>query len=98
MLHIVLAAAILLTSRAVFAEDFSYQRPAKPVWDALGAPPTPSISVNPSREYAIFMQPVRYPPIAEIAQPMLRLAGIRIDSATNGMRLAQTFTTFSMTR
>ena len=51
-------------------------------------PADPTISVSPHRDYAILMQPVRYPSIAEVAQPMLRLAGIRIDSNTNGMHLA----------
>ena len=32
--------------------------------------------------------PVRYPPIAELAEPMLRLAGIRINPKTNGLHNA----------
>ena len=66
--------------------------------DALNAPPTPTVSVSPRRDYAIFMQTVRYPPIAEVAQPMLRLAGIRIDTDTNGMHLASNYTSFSLKR
>jgi dipeptidyl aminopeptidase/acylaminoacyl peptidase len=30
-------------------------------------------------------QPIRYPPIAELAQPMLRIAGMRINPKTNGL-------------
>ena len=41
------------------------------------------------------MQGIRYEPIAEVAQPMLRLAGIRIDTDTNGMHLARTYVSFT---
>jgi len=30
-------------------------------------------------------QPIRYPSIAELAQPMLRIAGMRINPKTNGL-------------
>lgn len=76
-------------------EAFHYQKPPKPVMDALNAPLTPLISVSPQRDIAILMQPVRYPAIAEVAQPMLRLAGIRIDTETSGLHLARTFTSYT---
>ena len=53
--------------------------------EVLNAPLTPLISVSPARDTAMLMQPVRYPPMAEVAQPMVRLAGIRIDVESNGM-------------
>jgi hypothetical protein len=93
-----LAFALLLAATLLLADDSFYRQPPKPVLDALSALPTPTVSVSPQRDYAIFMQAVRYPPIAEVAQPMLRLAGIRIDSNTNGMHLAPNFMSFSMRR
>src|SRR5262249_36016472 len=48
--------------------------------------------------YAIFVQSVRYPSISEVAQPLLRLAGIRIDSNTNGMHLAANYRSFTIRR
>ena len=66
--------------------------------DALIAPPTPTVSVSPQNDYAIFLQQVRYPSIADVAQPMLRLAGIRIDTNTNGMHLARNYFSFTVTR
>jgi dipeptidyl aminopeptidase/acylaminoacyl peptidase len=86
----------LVTTTFVLADDFPYQKPPKEVLDVLNAPVTPTISVSPRRDFAIFMQPVRYPSISEVAQPMLRLAGIRIDSNTNGMHLAPSFTSLSI--
>ncbi len=44
------------------------------------------------------MQPVRYPSISEVAQPMERLAGIRIDTNTNGMHLAPNFSSYTIKR
>jgi len=63
----------------------SYQKPPKAVLDVLNAPVTPQLSLSPTRTYAVEDQPVRYPPIAELAQPMLRIAGMRINPKTNGL-------------
>jgi dipeptidyl aminopeptidase/acylaminoacyl peptidase len=85
-------AAILL------ADDFPYHHAPQAVADVLNAPPTPIASVSPQRDAVIFLQPVLYPPIAEVAQPMLRLAGIRIDVNTNGMHLAPCCRSFTLQR
>ncbi|MCL5287168.1 MAG: prolyl oligopeptidase family serine peptidase [Acidobacteria bacterium] len=61
-----------------------YQKPPQAVLDVLDAPAPMNLSVNPTRDYGVLYEPVRYPPIAELAQPMLRLAGVRINPATNG--------------
>ena len=91
---------LLLLAVAVFAtaEDTVYKQPPKAVADALRALPTPAASVSPRGDYAIFTQSVRYPSISEVAQPMLRLAGIRIDSNTNGMHLAANYKSFTIRR
>jgi dipeptidyl aminopeptidase/acylaminoacyl peptidase len=91
-----LGGTILLVK--LFAEDTLYRQPPKLVASALNAAPTPAVSVSPQHDYAIFLQTVRYPPIADVAQPMLRLAGIRIDSNTNGMHLAPSYTSYSIKR
>ncbi len=96
LIPFLLGGTILLAE--LFAEDTLYRQPPKPGAKALNAASTPAISVSPQRDYAIFLQPVRYPPIADVAQPMLRLAGIRIDSNTNGMHLAPTYTSYSIKR
>ncbi len=92
-------AALLVTgSSAVLADGFPYQKPPKEMLEVLNAPLTPVFSLSPRRDAVIFMQPVRYPHIAEVAQPMLRLAGIRIDANTNGMHLAPNYSAFTMKR
>ena len=63
----------------------NYQKPAKAVLDVLNAPAIPALTLSPTHGYAVQNQPVRYPPIAELAQPMLRIAGMRINPRTNGL-------------
>jgi dipeptidyl aminopeptidase/acylaminoacyl peptidase len=72
---------------AMFGAD-GYQQPPKVVMDILNAPATPTLTLSPTHAYAVQGSPVRYPPIAELAQPMRRLAGIRINPLTNGLHNA----------
>ena len=92
------ALAFAATAALALAEEPVYKQPPKAVLDALKALPTPGISVSPQRDYAILTQSVRYPSINEVAQPMLRLAGIRIDTNTNGMHLAPAYVSLSIRR
>jgi dipeptidyl aminopeptidase/acylaminoacyl peptidase len=98
MLHRIFALAVLVSSTILLADDFAYQQPPKIIVDALNALPAPAVSVSPQRDYAVFMQAVRYPSIAEVAQPMLRLAGIRIDTNTNAMHMAVNYTAYTLQR
>jgi dipeptidyl aminopeptidase/acylaminoacyl peptidase len=61
-----------------------YQRPSQAVLDVLDAAAPPMVSISPTYDYLLFTYPERYPPIADVAAPMLRLAGHRIDPRTNG--------------
>jgi dipeptidyl aminopeptidase/acylaminoacyl peptidase len=62
----------------------SYKQPPKEIMDVLNSPAIPAVSVSPVRDRMALLEPLRYPPIAELAQPMLRLAGLRINPNTNG--------------
>ena len=86
----------LLFSSAARPDDFPYHKPPQEMLDVLNSPLTPTLSISPQRDAVIILQPVRYPPIAEVAQPMLRLAGIRIDANTNGMHLAPYYSSFTL--
>jgi dipeptidyl aminopeptidase/acylaminoacyl peptidase len=78
---------LLAVASLAFAAETVYQKPPKAVLDVLDAAPPPTLSVSPSRDYVIVMESLAHPPIAEIARPMLRLAGIRIDINSNGPHL-----------
>ncbi len=78
---------LFLLAVPIFGE-LTYQKPSKEVVDILNIPTPPTLSVNPPRTYATLSQSERYPSIAEVSQPMLRLAGLRINPRTNGLHLA----------
>jgi dipeptidyl aminopeptidase/acylaminoacyl peptidase len=71
------------------ADDVVYQKPSKEILDVLHAPSTPLLDVNPSKTHAMLIRMERYPPISEVAAPMLRLAGLRISPTTNGQHSAR---------
>jgi dipeptidyl aminopeptidase/acylaminoacyl peptidase len=88
----------LLAAALALPAELTYQKPPREILDVLNAPRPPLISASPSHDYAILMQPLRYPPIAEVAQPMLRLAGLRIDIHSNGPHLQFYSTAFTIKR
>lgn len=79
---LVLAATALMSVSAL--AQGSYKKPPKEILDVLNAPTTPSTSISPTRDKMALLTPLRYPPISELAQPMLRIAGLRINPNTNG--------------
>jgi dipeptidyl aminopeptidase/acylaminoacyl peptidase len=78
--------ALLAAAGALSAQ--TYQRPPQAVLDVLNAPVPPVGELSPTREYMLLAQGVRYPPIKELAQPMLRLVGLRINPNTSGRHRA----------
>ena len=50
----------------------------------LSAPVTPNVYVSPTRDAMLLATSLRYPPLADLAEPMLRLAGQRINPNNNG--------------
>ncbi|MGD9548865.1 MAG: prolyl oligopeptidase family serine peptidase [Candidatus Krumholzibacteriia bacterium] len=81
-------AAIALAAIAVPAvaqEDaLSYQLPPQVLVDIIDAPPSPFVAVSPDQEWLLLLQQPGLPPIEEVAQPELRLAGLRINPRDNG--------------
>jgi dipeptidyl aminopeptidase/acylaminoacyl peptidase len=61
----------------------SYKKPPANIQEVLDAPAIPSTSISPTRDKIALLEPLRYPPISELAEPMLRLAGSRINPKTN---------------
>jgi dipeptidyl aminopeptidase/acylaminoacyl peptidase len=61
-----------------------YRKPPKVITDILESPAPPMTLVSPSRDRVLVIDSLRHPPIADLAQPMLRIAGLRINPATNG--------------
>ena len=79
-----LTAVLALLAAAPAGGQTGYQKPPRNVLDVLDAPATPTLSLSPTRDHLLLVQGVRYPSIADVAEPMLRLAGLRINPQTNG--------------
>ncbi len=62
----------------------TYQVPPKAIVDILDAEPLPGVTVSPTRDVLALLSRRAMPSIAELAQPMLRLAGVRVNPLTNG--------------
>ena len=80
--RLALLAVLLLVFNISFAQQ-GYKKPPKEVLDILNAPVTPTLSISPTRDNVILLTGLRYPPLADLSQPMLRLAGRRINPAAN---------------
>lgn len=72
------------------APPTGYLKPPQAIRDVLDAPPPPSVSVSPTRDHVLLLHTIRYPALADVASPMLRLAGLRINPRTNGPHLPPT--------
>ena len=69
----------------------SYRVPPAPIPDILNTPPTPALSLSPDRSHLALLGRENLPPIDELAEPELRLAGMRINPRTGGPSRAAYF-------
>jgi dipeptidyl aminopeptidase/acylaminoacyl peptidase len=65
-----------------------YLTPPKAVVDILDAAPLPGVVVSPARDVLVLLPRRSMPSIAQVSEPMLRLAGLRINPSTNGPHMA----------
>ncbi|HMA22773.1 MAG TPA: hypothetical protein VKP00_02235, partial [Gemmatimonadaceae bacterium] len=59
-----------------------YDKPPQHVLDVLHAPSPPQPYVSPTRDRILLVSWVDYPSIAQVAEPFLRLAGVRVEPRT----------------
>jgi len=76
--------ALLLTTAATAQTPGGYHRAPAAIAKALEAPPTPAVAVSPDHRTLAILGRENLPSIANLSKPILRLAGYRIDPATNG--------------
>ncbi|GAC1544987.1 MAG: S9 family peptidase [Vulcanimicrobiaceae bacterium] len=80
------------------ASEPGYRKLPPAIETVLSAPAFPTPFVAPARDVVLLATPLRLPPVADLARPMLRLAGLRIDPATNGVHHAPAFVSFEILR
>lgn len=99
-LHALVSTAVLLAGWTLAMDSaigqITYQKPSKEILEVLHAPLPPGISVSPTRDQMLLLDRLRYPSIAVMAQPMLRLAGLRLNPANFGPHAAGSFTGVSI--
>ncbi|MFQ5817845.1 MAG: S9 family peptidase [Terriglobia bacterium] len=96
--HLLSVLIILLTLAGTSWGQQAYQKPPEVVREILDAPPTPTLVLSPTRTHVLLVQRLRYPPIADLAAPMLRLAGRRINPLTNGPHRTTRYVAYTLKR
>ena len=81
--HCSITAIVSIALAAAFAPAATsgaegYRLPAQQIVDLVDTPPTPGASLSPDGTAMLLVQSASLPTIAELAEPMLRLAGLRI--------------------
>ncbi|MBD2715929.1 S9 family peptidase [Microvirga sp. STR05] len=90
--------ALSLAGLASRAQDLPYQLPPKAIATLAEAPPTPRVSISPNGQWMLMMDVQDMPAIADLSQPELRLAGLRINPRTNGPSRVNYATTLRLKR
>ena len=80
-----------LALAASAAAQEPYRTPPTAIARIAEAPPTPAISVAPGAGRAVLLHRSSLMPIAELARPELRIAGLRIDPAANAASRRRVF-------
>ena len=89
-------ALLLIAAGHPLLAQSSYQHPPKEILDVLDAPALPIAYVNPTGNAMLLGTPLRYPPISDLAEPLLRLAGVRINPRNNGVHGSFYFVAYSL--
>jgi dipeptidyl aminopeptidase/acylaminoacyl peptidase len=73
-------------------DSFKYQTPPGDILDLVLTRPTPSVSIDDKAEWLLLLERSDYPSIEELAEPELRIAGLRINPANFSPSRSGSFT------
>ncbi|NNU16835.1 S9 family peptidase [Parvularcula sp. ZS-1/3] len=76
------AAILAFASASAFADN-AYRLPPQEISDIVTRAPAPSVTISPNGEVMLLLQREALPPVSELGKEMERLAGMRLDPATN---------------
>ncbi len=79
-----LTGLVMVTPAAHSQAPSGYLTPPKVIADIMDAEPLPGVLLSPDRQTLLLTHRRSMPTLAEVASPMLRLAGSRISPVTNG--------------
>ncbi|QNL51530.1 S9 family peptidase [Olivibacter sp. SDN3] len=87
----------LFGSSLVKAQDnLTYQQPPASIQELLEAPNTPVARINKSGSQLLLLQSPDYPTLEQVAQPILGLAGLRLNPLNNSSAVSTTYTSLSI--
>src|SRR5256885_1216832 len=82
---LIVAPVLALRAQVPSASDPpKYVLPPQPIVELFDAESLPQTLVSPNRQVVALVKARAYPTIAELSQPMLRLAGSRVNPKSNG--------------
>ena len=82
LLTFAIAAACVPFASAA-AADGGYRQPPEPLLSTMRAPLPPALRLDPTGTTMLEMQRTQYPPIARVAEPYIKLAGVRVEPANH---------------
>ncbi len=92
-----LTVVLIVVFNQTFAQELvRYQTPAKELLDLLDAPVTPSFSISPSKQAYLLAYPMDMPDLSELAQPELKVAGLRINPNNFGSSNPRSYSKFEL--
>src|SRR5262245_21421281 len=62
-----------------------YEHPPQEILEVMNAPAPPVAISAPTGDAILLARPLYYPPISDLAEPLLRLAGVRVNPKNNGL-------------
>ncbi|MEM9545965.1 MAG: prolyl oligopeptidase family serine peptidase [Bacteroidota bacterium] len=65
------------------AQENAWKSPDQDILDIVHAPQLPRITISPTKTHMMLSDPIIYPSLSELAGPMLKLAGIRVNPKNN---------------
>ena len=96
ILLIILATGFSFWAISGFAQEkkLTYQLPPQSIVDLVDAPTTPSVRFNASSSLMLILQEPGYRPMSQVAQPIIGVAGVRVNPRNNSTEaeLAGVFT------
>ncbi|WP_412068791.1 S9 family peptidase [Rubrivirga sp. IMCC43871] len=86
-------AALCLVAPALAQDDpLAYQTPAPELAALVDAPRTPAVSLSPDGATMALLTQASVPPVAELAEPEVGVAGVRVNPRTTGPSRASGYT------
>src|SRR5947207_13431350 len=83
---IAISLAVIAAAQPIGAQQ-SYEHPPREIVEILDAPSPPVPFPSPAGNAVILATPVKYRPISDLAEPVFRGAGVRINPRNNGPHL-----------